>query len=160
MISMTVKASEYDQYMIPGDIELAKKHELSCEVGAADPYSEVCKSSKRHTIRKKMSMWCKTEELEFLGPGVPLFFRYIRNCLVILFFTMMIYSVQALKIFSESNSCKTVKELGEMYPNLKGLNNDDFGTKMKDKYPEICVKNWATALSYANVDSNTDHTGI
>ena len=47
-----------------------------------------------------------------------------------------------------------------MYPSLKGLNNDDFGTKMKDKYPEICVKNWATALSYANVDSNTDHTGI
>lgn len=102
----TIK-EEYDEFRIPGSIDLALKHRSSCNFGPKDDSSELLESSNKYVVRKKMSFFCKTEDLEFLGPGIPLFFKFMRNCFIILIVTFIFQSIYALYTYSNSNNCQT-----------------------------------------------------
>ena len=136
---------ETDKIMIPGDLQQALNHRLSCMPGTVEPGSEVCEYSRRFINRKQLSIFCDTKDLEFIGPGIPLFFKFVRNCILILFLTMIIQSAYTLYLYRNSDNCKTLKELRELYPEFSA-SSDVFiyNSLQQTKYENICLLTLST----------------
>ena len=90
---MNDKDLKCDEDAIPGSLNLAYNHASSCEFGDSDLTSGICISSNRYIKRMKLPFYCDVQEFEFLGPGIPLFFRFIQNCFKILLATFILQSI-------------------------------------------------------------------
>ena len=49
----------------------------SLSTGPPIENSEICQISNRAISRKKLSIFSNIKEFEYMGPGIPLFFKYI-----------------------------------------------------------------------------------
>ena len=138
----------FKQYEVPGDINLAWQHRKSCDVGPRILGSGICRSSNRYIGRKKLSIFCDTEELEFMGPGVPLYFQFMRNCMWMLATTFIIQSIYSLYEYANGNNCKTLDEIKANYPQLSTINEADVLVELtKSDYSKVCVASSFTTYS-------------
>lgn len=51
-----------------------------------------------------------------MGPGVPLYFQFMRNCMWMLATTFIIQSIYSLYEYANGNNCKTLDEIKANYP--------------------------------------------
>jgi len=61
---------------------------------------QFCKCCGKCTIRKPMDLTCECSELDFLGPGYPLFFDFMKYCMFLLL--ILVLSAGSYNIFSNA----------------------------------------------------------
>lgn len=90
-----------------------------------------------------LDYWCDTHQLDFLGPGYPMFFEFIKYSIYMLI--VLILSAGSYNFFSNSQGadCLTQDEL------VSGEHNDN-----------QCVSTWATKISLANKRRNQDMNNL
>ena len=79
---------KYDPLEIPADWEEAYQHAESRITGPAEiiehKLAELCPCCGYVVSRIKISVFCDTMDLSFLGSGFPCFYNFIKYCLVML----------------------------------------------------------------------------
>jgi hypothetical protein len=103
--------------------------------------------------RKELSVFCDTTEFSFLGSGYPLFFNFIKFCVLVLF--LMLLSSGAYNMFSNAvgGDCLTDRQIIKKYFNGKQPTPEVYAETLKSN-PDICALNWLTAYSIANKRSS------
>ena len=100
----------------------------------------ICKFIKRYTCNKKLSWTCDLDELVFLGPGMPLYFRFIKTCIIMMLIVFVIQGIYTIVLISDQTGCLTLDEIRIAYPELASF--DDFDLEIElgtSDYKSICV---------------------
>ncbi|EWS72684.1 kinase domain protein (macronuclear) [Tetrahymena thermophila SB210] len=91
----------YDGQKIPPDFDKAAEHRLANQVGPEkdinqiqeDETIEYCECCARQIQRHQLKLRCNIYELSFLGSGYPLYFFFIKQCIVMLSLVLFICGV-------------------------------------------------------------------
>ncbi|KAL4484378.1 hypothetical protein ABPG74_019555 [Tetrahymena malaccensis] len=91
----------YDGQKIPPDFDKAAEHRLANQVGPEkdinqiqeDETIEYCECCARQIQRHQLKLKCNIYELSFLGSGYPLYFFFIKQCIVMLSLVLFICGV-------------------------------------------------------------------
>lgn len=79
------------------DWEEAKIHGKAANVGYYDELStNVCHCCNQHIDKTEIPICDTTKSLEFLGFGFPLFYMFIRNCILLLILMICVSNILAL----------------------------------------------------------------
>lgn len=94
-------------YLTP-DWQEATQHALASKIGFPPDSSSagsisICPCCYEHINKTQISLFENTKELEFLGFGFPLYFSFVRNCVMLLFLSVCSYNLIALYHVVEAN---------------------------------------------------------
>ncbi|EAS02382.2 phage head-tail family protein, putative (macronuclear) [Tetrahymena thermophila SB210] len=84
--------NNYDAYKIPPDFVKADQHRLANTVGPEKDINQIkenenieyCECCARQIQRNQLSLKCNIYELSFLGCGFPLYFYFLKQCMIML----------------------------------------------------------------------------
>ena len=82
VLTMNINQKTFDPYKIPPDWQMAEEHQQSvrvakpCQMHPGSPIS-VDEMSGRPIHNTRLSLFCKPEDLSFLGPCYPMYFQFI-----------------------------------------------------------------------------------
>lgn len=93
------------------DIEEANKHRLASRIfkGLDGTETEECECCTRKVGVEEVETSCNIEptQLSFLGPGVPLFFHFLKSAIIILILMLLIFSAFCIYSNVSSSDCQT-----------------------------------------------------
>ncbi|CAD8118599.1 unnamed protein product [Paramecium sonneborni] len=150
--------SDFPSDQIPPDFELAELHREAWNVGITKLskrqlrrlrlhqnnenvkeeerlIGQICKCCARQVPNDRVEIDCNNQDYSFLGAGMPLYFEYIKACilmLIVMFVTSGDYNIITNIAFGQS--CQTLDK--------------SFGIEIDEK--TVCIFNWVTGLSLAN----------
>ncbi|KAL4484377.1 hypothetical protein ABPG74_019554 [Tetrahymena malaccensis] len=90
--------NNYNAYKIPPDFAKADQHMLANTVGPEKDINQIkenenieyCECCARQIQRNQISLKCNIYELSFLGCGYPLYFYFLKQCMIMLFLCLFI----------------------------------------------------------------------
>ncbi|KAL4453973.1 hypothetical protein ABPG74_003856 [Tetrahymena malaccensis] len=135
---------------VPADISLAEKHGKAKKVAKpVQDCKEFCQCCGYPIDNQEISMFCDNEELSFLGPGIPLYFGFIKACLVLLTITALIYTIYGM-ILNHLGSYCFVPRKGFVLPQgacFKNLFNEYSLINRMDDIDTVKHQNWVNLAS-------------
>lgn len=57
-----------------------------------------------------MTIFCDNSELSFLGPGIPLYFGFLKACMLFFIVASVIYTTYGMIMNARGNECKEFKK--------------------------------------------------
>ncbi|KRX03843.1 hypothetical protein PPERSA_04638 [Pseudocohnilembus persalinus] len=128
----------------PCNIEKAKKHArakrvrkpLSVQDSKLDP-SQICECCGYRESNQQLGFCDDLNELGFLGPGIPLYFQFIKGCICLLFITICIFGITNTVFNLQGDACKDEEITGQ-----------------------VCELNYISMFSFANKKNDMDKAKI
>ncbi|EGR32765.1 hypothetical protein IMG5_070910 [Ichthyophthirius multifiliis] len=144
----------YDYLKIPPNWDLAKLHaksrETKPEIGDENQIQDICQCCGYEINRKPINLWVNLIDIGFLGPGFPLFYNYLKNCVVMLTFLFLIQGIPNIIIHSQGTFCHS--------SSLKAFKHSEQQKEHpKKKFIEYCVENSVVKYSLANIINQQGH---
>ncbi|CAD8092456.1 unnamed protein product [Paramecium primaurelia] len=150
--------SDFPSDQIPPDFNLAELHREAWNVGTTKLsksqlrslrlhqntpniseeeklVGQICKCCARQVPKDRVKIDCNNQDYSFLGAGMPLYFEYIKACilmLIVMFVTSGDYNIITNIAFGQS--CQSLDK--------------SIGFEIDEK--AVCIFNWVTGLSLAN----------
>jgi hypothetical protein len=133
----------YDPYMIPPILELAEDHLKAMRIGkpVLDLSQEnIDEASGLPVDNEPPSICCDTEELAFISPGYPMYFQFIRFC-ILMGLCIIVFS-SAFNIYdnNQGDGCPLTPTVNQTEP--------------------ACSNSFYTDASLANQANNTTHVKL
>jgi len=129
--------SDYDPTAIPPNKEIAQNHFLATQIGAPVPNGAkgVDPATGLPIDNKPLSVCCGEEDMNFLSPGYPMFFQFVKFCMVVLAAMMLTGGIHNAYTFYYGESC---------------TDRDDQYITTSSKDSKVCTYNFANLFSIAN----------
>ncbi|EGR27621.1 hypothetical protein IMG5_192990, partial [Ichthyophthirius multifiliis] len=137
----------YDFLKIPPDWELAKIHAKSRETkpeNGGQNVQEICQCCGYELNRTKISLMINQKELGFLGAGFPLFYNYLKYCIIMLLSLLLVQGIPNMIINGRGNFCHDT--LQEAYEKIEEAHK-----KHLSNFITPCASNFIVQFSIANL---------
>ena len=80
-------------------------------------------------------------KFECAGPGLPLFFYYIKSCIILMAILFFIIDLYVISKIHSNNECLSLDEIKNEYTALSSYSDVDLQIALQsDTYAHICVK--------------------
>ncbi|KAL4489888.1 hypothetical protein ABPG72_010787 [Tetrahymena utriculariae] len=146
---------DYDGQKIPPDFDKAAEHRLANKVGPEkdinqiqeDETIEYCECCARQIQRHQLKLKCNIYELSFLGSGYPLYFFFIKQCIVML--SLVLFICGAFNVITNiigSDKCQQVNSDSNQ-TNENNQNNQD---------QAVCIQGNVFSLFYLGRKSDQE----
>ncbi|EGR31304.1 hypothetical protein IMG5_113410 [Ichthyophthirius multifiliis] len=89
--------------------DITKSRETKPEKGGEE-IQEICQCCGYEINRVSINLMVNIQELGFLGPGFPLFYNYIRYCVLMLFFLFLIQGIPNIVFNNQGHFCYDTPE--------------------------------------------------
>ncbi|KAL4497851.1 hypothetical protein ABPG72_000606 [Tetrahymena utriculariae] len=135
---------------VPADIGLAEMHGKAKKVAKpVQDCKEFCQCCGYPIDNQEISVFCNNEELSFLGPGMPLYFGFIKASLVFLTITALIYTIYGM-ILNHLGSYCVIPPKGFVLPKgacFKNLFNEYSLVNRMNDQDTVKHQNWVNLVT-------------
>ncbi|CAD8158550.1 unnamed protein product [Paramecium pentaurelia] len=143
-------SDQYDEYMIPPNQTIAEQHQLACKVGIPKPYKEgetvnICPCCKQQIEKTQIDFQRDEMAFSFLGSGYPLYFNFIKCCLMIVGVLFLTSGQYQLVSNLTSNDCEDL--VVQVQHRYKEVQKEDSWSEQVHNY---CLNDWIARSSLAN----------
>lgn len=91
---------------VPADLDMADRHARSKQVGTVIPdCKELCECCGVQIENEPMGICCSLVDLSFLGPGIPLYFGFVKASMLFFLITSLIYSTFGIIVNGGGSYC-------------------------------------------------------
>ncbi|EAR82133.2 kinase domain protein (macronuclear) [Tetrahymena thermophila SB210] len=142
-----IRAQAYADSLTAKQIKLFSRNVQVNGEEVEEKYKKINNYSGKYIREESMSLWCENIDLYFLGSGYPMYFDFVKSCLIILF--LIFVSSGSYNLFSNAlmgSDCLTIFYHPTNTPNVPGQPEIEHG----------CQYSWTTILSFANKRNNAD----
>ncbi|CAK77359.1 unnamed protein product (macronuclear) [Paramecium tetraurelia] len=143
-------SDQYDEHMIPPNYTIAQQHQLACKVGIPNPYKEgetvnICPCCKQQIHKTQIDLQRDEMAFSFLGSGYPLYFNFIKCCLMIVGVLFLTSGQYQLVSNLTSNDCEDL--VVQVQHQYKEVQKQD---SWKEQVHNYCLNDWIARSSLAN----------
>ncbi|CAD8171332.1 unnamed protein product [Paramecium pentaurelia] len=102
---MQENSKEYDAFQIPADIKISIKHKKATKCGTPLEKSELCPCCGREVEQEQKEIGISPIDLIYLGQGIPLFFLFLKQMIVVILIIFGIMGIFSLITNSITDNC-------------------------------------------------------
>ncbi|CAD8213980.1 unnamed protein product [Paramecium octaurelia] len=115
---MQENSKEYDPFKIPADTNISIKHKKATKCGTPLAKSELCPCCGREVEQEQKEIGISPVDLIYLGQGIPLFFLFLKQMIVVILIIFGIMGIYSLITNSITDNCLDSKsDLLTLYQN-------------------------------------------
>ena len=99
---------KYDPYQIPADLEFSQDHLQATRIAKPvfhEGYQNIDDVTGLPVDNEPLSLCCDLKELNFLSPGYPMYFQYLKFCIYISFTIFLCSGLFGLISNEQGNDC-------------------------------------------------------
>ncbi|CAD8085698.1 unnamed protein product [Paramecium sonneborni] len=165
---MLENSKEYDPFQIPADINISIKHKKATQCGTPIEKSELCPCCGREVEQEQKEIGISPIDLNYLGQGIPLFFLFLKQMVVIVLIILIVMGIYSMITNSITDNCLDEKsELLSLYQNgfcdancplplnfdflkIKAILKTDDCSIICNQYSNVCTTISSTKIALSN----------